>query len=282
MSDEHTPSAGDGATGPGVQAPVGRRRVVRRIGVIAAVSLATVAVVAAAVIAARGGEAPADAAGTGDGAGSDDAAHAHPATTAPGEGDGSGGRGTADRRAGPGHDHDPLAPYEQRYADATDGERQAADGLVDDVRTTLARYADVDDAVAAGYQAPRRPRGQTAHYLDPSVASDGHVLDPGRPNGLLYGTGTGGDPVLLGAFFVVPPGTAAPSDAGDLVVWHSHNPACPAYFATADAPCADTRRMLHVWTVDQVELEGRRGQPVEVEVVDPFGAPFGASVAPVG
>jgi hypothetical protein len=40
--------------------------------------------------------------------------------------------------------------------------------------------------------------------------------------------------------------------------------------------------MLHVWIVDQVELVGRRDQPVEVEVVDPFGAPFRASVARAG
>ena len=55
-----------------------------------------------------------------------------------------------------------------------------------------------------------------------------------------------------------------------------------AFFATADEPCTDARRMLHVWTADQVELVGGRDQPVEVEVVDPFGAPFRASVARAG
>jgi hypothetical protein len=279
MSDDHTPAAGDGAIGPDVRPPIGRRRVVRRIGVIAAVSLATVAAVAAAaVIAARGGEARADAAG----GGGDGAAHAHSGATAPASGDGAGGPGIADRRAGPGHDHEPLPPYEQRYADATDGERQAADDLLDEVRSTLAAYADVDAAVAAGYQAPRRPRSQKLHYQDRSVASDGIVLDPSRPNGLVYDTVGGGEPVLLGAYFLAPPGAAVPSDAGDLVVWHSHDPSCPAFFATADAACADTRRMLHVWAADQLELVGSRGQLADVEVVDPFGTPLRASVAPVG
>ena len=84
--------------------------------------------------------------------------------------------------------------------------------------------------------------------------------------------------MLLGAFFVAPRGAPAPSPAVDLVVWHSHDPSCPAFFATADAPCTDTRRLLHVWTADRVELEGRNRGPLEVEVVDPFGTPFRASI----
>jgi hypothetical protein len=55
MSDEHTPDTGDGSIGPDAGPAIGRRRGVRRDGVIAATSLApVVAVVAAAVIAARG------------------------------------------------------------------------------------------------------------------------------------------------------------------------------------------------------------------------------------
>jgi hypothetical protein len=180
------------------------------------------------------------------------------------------------------HDHPQLPPYEQRYASASPEEQAAADALLADVRTTLAAYEDVDAAVAAGYQAPRHPRGPIAHYVNPSVADEGHLLDPSHPNGLVYYTGGNDGPVLLGAFFVTPPGTAAPTPAGDLVVWHSHNPGCPGVFATADAPCTDVRRMLHVWTAEQVSVASRRtGQPIEVQVTDPFGVPFGASVTRV-
>lgn len=77
-------------------------------------------------------------------------------------------------------------------------------------------------------------------------------------------TGADGDLVLVGAFFTARPGVDAPTPAGDLVVWHSHGPG--------------SRRMLHVWTAEEVELVGRRDQPVTVRVVDPFGAPFRASV----
>jgi hypothetical protein len=185
-----------------------------------------------------------------------------------------------------GHHHPALPPYAERYAAATPEDQQAADDLLADVRSTLAAYADVDAAVAAGYRAPRRQGGPLAHYLNPELARSGDVLDPAQPSGLVYFTGGTGDPVLLGAFFVAPAGTPAPMPAGDLVVWHSHNPACPDFFATPDEPCLDARRMLHVWTVDEVTLPGGRrfnrdGRPVTVQVVDPFGVPFRASVEKV-
>jgi hypothetical protein len=273
MTDDDTPAGGEAATGSPSGPVIRRRRVPRRAAVgavvVAAVAAVT-AVTAGAVMAAPGRAAPAGAGSPGTGAG-----HAHERSS-PGEdaaGPAGGDHGTRAR-----HRHDPLEPYEQRYADATEEERQAADELLASVRSALAPDADVDAAVAAGYQAPRRPRGPALHYVDRSVAQEGRVLDPARPNGLVYGTDPAGEPVLLGAFFVAPPGTAAPSPAGDLVVWHSHAPSCPGFLATADEPCTDAHRMLHVWTVDQVDLVGRRDQPVEVEVVDPFGAPFRASV----
>jgi hypothetical protein len=193
-------------------------------------------------------------------------------------------RAAADAAAGH-HHHEPLPPYDERYAAATPDQQQAADDLLADVRDTLAAaYTDVDAAVAAGYRAPRRQAGRLAHYLNPAIARSGDVLDPAKPTGLVYFTGGGGDPILLGAFFVAPAGTEAPTPAGDLVVWHSHSPDCPGFFATPDAPCLDARRMLHVWTVDEVTLPGGRrnnGEPVTVRVVDPFGVPFRASVEKV-
>jgi hypothetical protein len=209
----------------------------------------------------------------------DAAAIEHEQTHVDDQGD-DGGPGRRGRRQG--HEHEALPPYEERYADATEEEQDAADDLIAEVEATLAAYADVDDAVAAGYQLPRdrvHPRSPLLHYSDPAVAEEDHVLDPERPNGLVYTAGGDGEPVLLGAFFVARPGVDAPTPAGDLVVWHSHSPDCPAFFATEDEPCTDTRRMLHVWTADEVELTGpRRPEPVTVRVLDPFGAPFFDSV----
>jgi hypothetical protein len=185
-----------------------------------------------------------------------------------------------DHGAGGRHgEHPALAPYAERYAAAADGDQAAADRLRADVTETLAAYADVDAAVAAGYRAPRHPRGTRWHYLNRTLARDDDVLDPAHPEGLVYLTVEGRDPVLLGAFFVAPPGVEALRPAGDLVVWHSHDPDCPGFFATAEAPCTDVRRMLHVWTADTVTLtgRGRAHRTAVVRVVDPFGAPFAAA-----
>ena len=94
------------------------------------------------------------------------------------------------------------------------------------------------------------PRNPTYHYSSPAARTDGAVLDPTRPEGLVYYTVDGQTPVLLGAVFVAPRGVEAPTPAADLVVWHSHDPTCAGFFATAADPCTSARRMLHVWTVD--------------------------------
>ena len=185
--------------------------------------------------------------------------------------------------ARPSHDHPALAPYAERYADASDDERAAADALLATTRSSLVPYADVDDAVAGGYLPPASPMGPMHHYRNPGFVRDGAALDPQRPEGLVYYSVEGREPVLVGAFFVAPRETPAPAPAGELVVWHSHNPSCAAFFATDDEPCTDTLRMLHVWTVDGVDLvRPRTGQTVGVTISDPFGAPFHASIAMVG
>jgi hypothetical protein len=209
--------------------------------------------------------------------------HDDEAAASPSAGGEASARGRAGGMGGMGgvHPHEPLPPYQQRHREASAEEQAAADELRSQVRTAIAGFAEVDAAVAAGYE-PGDTSGPLAHYLDRSVAEEGHVLDPARPNGLVYYIGGEGDPVLVGAFFVALPGVEAPMPAGDLVVWHSHSPGCPGFFATEAAPCTDARRMLHVWTADQVEAVTRRtGRTVDMQVVDPFGAPFGAAVDPL-
>lgn len=202
-------------------------------------------------------------------------AHDHDAGTA---GHGKAGHG---RRMPAGHGHEPLAPYDERYATATADEREAADELVAATRAGIAAYADPAAAEAAGYGPPRRAGGRTHHHLDRSLVADGEVLDPAHPEGLVYVDGPDG-PQLVGAFFVAPAGTPVPADAGGLVTWHSHDPACAAFWATPDEACTGSRRMLHVWTAETVDLVRRNGDTATVAVTDPFGAPFLASVERAG
>jgi hypothetical protein len=177
------------------------------------------------------------------------------------------------------HEHPPLTPYDERYAAATPEQQAAADDLRASVAAAVAPYADVDAAVAAGYRVVPATANTIAHYVDPAATRDGRVLDPSRPEGLVYYAAGEGDPVLLGAFFIAPPGEPVPDDAGGIVVWHSHDPSCAGFFAPPDQPCTETRRMLHVWTADHLDITARRtGQTVGVDIVDPFGAPFRASI----
>jgi hypothetical protein len=246
----------------------------RRVITIVAAVAAVTALVGSAVAYANAGDddAAGDTAGAADGAvAADHGGH----RDGPDEDDEPGGHAR--------HRHPRLPAYDERYEAAGAGERAAAADLLDEVTATLATYADVDAAVAAGYLAPRRPHSARHHYLNPSLVRDADVLDPRHPEGLVYHEVEGREPVLLGAFFVAPRGAEAPRPAGDLVVWHSHDPACPDFFATADAPCTDVRRMLHVWTADTVTMTARRDpqRSAEVRFVDPFGAPFRAVVEPV-
>ena len=278
--------------------PPPRRRLGRRALVAAAVAVAVVTVGGAVALAAGGGDddpqagsAPAPAQGEHD-HGADGAAtaaghdHDHDAASAdaPGVDATAAEPPAADSPAADGHrghhEHPPLTPYAERYAAATPEQQAAADDLRAAVAATIAPYADVDAAVAAGYRVVPATANTIAHYVDPAATRDGRVLDPSRPEGLVYYAAGEGDPVLLGAFFIAPPGEPVPDDAGGIVVWHSHDPACTGFFATPDQPCSDTRRMLHVWTADHLDITSRRtGQTVGVDFVDPFGAPFRASIA---
>jgi hypothetical protein len=62
------------------------------------------------------------------------------------------------------------------------------------------------------------------------------VLDPARPEGLLYGRTDHHGLVLIGAFYLMEPGEHGPQPGGCLTTWHTHN--------------GNGIEMLHVWTVD--------------------------------
>jgi hypothetical protein len=263
-------------------------RTARRLGTIGLAALAVAGVVGgtAAALATEGSGASQEPAATEAAArtgATATTAHDHAAAAsaeAASGGEGDGGGTPAGHAHGPGRRlraHPAQAPYDERFAAATPEERAAADELLTETRAGIAAYADPADAEAAGYRPSPHARGRLRHYLDRTRVADGDILDPSRPEGLVFGEGPDG-PELLGAFYVAPAGTEVPADGGNLVTWHSHDPSCEAFFATPAAPCTDTRRMLHVWTVARADLVGRDGREHGVTVVNPFGAPFLASV----
>jgi len=141
-------------------------------------------------------------------------------------------------------------------------EQAAADRLYAATRATLARYADPAVAARDGYRTADIS-GVSFHADNPGYTSDGRILDPTRPETLVYAQ-TGHGAVLLGAMYQMPDvGTAGPAVGGPLTVWHAHEQVClgllPPSIAGLTSPLglcpagsitvSRTNEMLHVWTV---------------------------------
>lgn len=145
-------------------------------------------------------------------------------------------------------------------AEPTAVEQRAADDLVDRTNATLARFADVATAEAAGYRRTDSPGPQDSHWINPTHATDGAVLDPDRPESLIYLTARDGKRYLIGAMFLNDDAaTEPPRPGGCLTLWHSHPGVClgpgridepGADGCPAGTREADTTDMLHVWSID--------------------------------
>ena len=145
--------------------------------------------------------------------------------------------------------------------DASAGETRAAAELHDATVGGIARYADPAIAADDGYDVVGIT-GLDFHATNPAYEDDGRILDPQRPETLVYAQGAGG-PVLLGAMFQMPafdePG---PTVGGPLTVWHGHEQVCisllPPGLTGIVSPLGGcpvgsvaiprTVEMMHVWT----------------------------------
>ncbi|MDQ3303845.1 MAG: hypothetical protein M3518_10935 [Actinomycetota bacterium] len=141
--------------------------------------------------------------------------------------------GRASSPAGEKEDHahctEPPTPQQQ----------EAADKLAADTKAGVAKYLDPSVAEAEGYQPSSPSWRPVTHYLNPAYQGDGEILDPSRPESLVYAnTPTG--PVLLGAMYLMPePGAPGPTIGACLTQWHPHSLGGWV-----------TPEMMHVWTAD--------------------------------
>ncbi len=141
-------------------------------------------------------------------------------------------------------------------------ERRAADLLYEATVAGVAKYRDPAVAAADGYQVTNIV-GHDFHAPNPTYQADGRILDPSRPENLIYAAGPGG-PVLVGVMYESEAiGVAGPAVGGPLTVWHSHDHVCfslmPPALAGLTSPfgvCPAgsvtipiTGEMLHVWTI---------------------------------
>jgi hypothetical protein len=140
----------------------------------------------------------------------------------------------------------------------TAAQQAAANQLVAETEATLAKYANLSTATAAGYTPATKPTGYLVHYANWQVAkTDG--FDPSNPAFLMYANTVNG-PKLMGAMYLGPaPCTPGPDIGGPLTQWHAHDDLCLSGGevvgkTSASGTCAsgvhntNTYFMLHVWT----------------------------------
>lgn len=142
-------------------------------------------------------------------------------------------------------------------------ETAAADQLAAATKKGIAKYEDVNVARADGYRASTPADAPTVHYANPAYQHDGQILDPTRPEALVYANTRHGL-ILLGAMYEMPtPGATGPDIGGRLTQWHVHTSIClsplrplivgvvsPFGACPSGSINLVTPAMLHVWTVD--------------------------------
>jgi hypothetical protein len=144
---------------------------------------------------------------------------------------------------------------------ATAAQVAAADELAEATAKAMANFVTLDAALAAGYAATTPADGMDVHLEHKSFKQDGRILDPERPEQLVYAI-AGGRATLLGVVYVMErAGVPAPEPGGPITRWHSHNICltllppgfgvvtpfgnCPALSVHVTIP-----EMMHVWVVD--------------------------------
>ena len=107
-------------------------------------------------------------------------------------------------------------------------QQAAAENLIAVTLAHLPDYADVDDAVAAGYYSFGDGSTGHEHYLNWDLVDDGRILDPQYPESLVYDT-TGGEKRLVSAMFMLDSDDTldtVPDVGGALMQWHVHGDIC--------------------------------------------------------
>jgi hypothetical protein len=142
-------------------------------------------------------------------------------------------------------------------------QQHAAVTLVNSTVAATQRYQSLGAAKADGYL-PITPTGlKVVHYIQPAYVNDGHTLDPGAIESLVYANTSHGA-VLVAAMYTLASdqvGQMPPMPGGCLTQWHTHTNLCfsdatgAVEATTRQGPCPlgstnrVTQPMIHVWLV---------------------------------
>jgi hypothetical protein len=143
---------------------------------------------------------------------------------------------------------------------ATPENEVATAKLVEETRRGAARYTNLSTAIEAGYVGA--VTGPNSHLENKAFKTDDAILDPTRPEQLVYAATPEG-PLLLGVVYVMPaPRLPGPEVGGSLTPWHSHTicvTIVPPFIAGLVTPFGNCPfgaanvvlpEMMHVWIVD--------------------------------
>lgn len=142
----------------------------------------------------------------------------------------------------------------------TAAQENGADQLARATKQATKQYENLSAALAAGYKLPRVSKGLDVHLENPEYKKDGRVLDPSRPEMLVYAIDDRGA-TLLGVVYVLErAGVAGPMPGGPITRWHAHNlclTALPPGFGVVSpfggcpalSIAVTTPEMMHVWVV---------------------------------
>jgi hypothetical protein len=145
-------------------------------------------------------------------------------------------------------------------------ELRRASKLLASTIAKLPRFHTPAEAYAAGYRSIGDTKSVVEHYVNWSYVNDGHILDPARPESVVYQR-RNGTQVAVAAMYSLPLGSTfadVPDVGGALTQWHVHRNPCLTNdpeqkvilrFTGGDGTCpagtskASNTPMLHVWTV---------------------------------
>ena len=148
----------------------------------------------------------------------------------------------------------------------TPAEQKRAEDLIKATIVDIKRFETPAEAFAAGYRSIGDAATGDEHYVNWSYSNDGHILDPMRPESVVYEYRNGVQQAVA-AMYALPFGsrfTDAPDVGGALTQWHVHANLCltdnglqrvVAGLTSIGGTCpAGTAKlgntpMLHVWVV---------------------------------
>jgi hypothetical protein len=187
--------------------------------------------------------------------------------------------------------YDPTKPIDLGGVEGVTPEQQArAENLLAASIMILPHWSDPAVAEAEGYRSIHDSVTGYEHYINRDYMNDGRVLDPNRPESLVYQV-RDGTKQLVAAMYMAEPGTTldtTPELGGALTQWHIHNNLCftvdgtVAGLTNAEGGCnpplvkPEAVPMIHVWIVPHpcgpfAALEGIAGgqiKPGETRLCD--------------